>query len=65
MFITENKGAQQWAKMLKEKIDSWYQNHMTSYTSKLEDTIWCNDRSVHQLSGWAPDGNVAEVLHDG
>ena len=30
---------------MKKTIDSWYKNNMTSYTSKLEDTIWCNDRT--------------------
>ena len=29
---------------------------MTSYTNMLEDTIWCNDRSIYQLNGWDPDG---------
>ena len=31
---------------VKTKIDEWYKNNMTSYTEKLEDTVWCNDRSV-------------------
>ncbi len=30
---------------IKGAIDTWYQTNMTDYTSKLEDTIWCNDRS--------------------
>ena len=30
---------------IKIQIDEWYQNNMTSYTSYLEDTVWCNDRS--------------------
>jgi len=30
---------------IKTAIDTWYSNNMTSYTSYLEDTIWCNDRS--------------------
>ena len=30
---------------IKTKIDEWYQNNMTSYTSQLEDTVFCNDRS--------------------
>ena len=37
-------------------IDAWYQNNMTSYTSKLEDTIFCNDRSIRALNGWNPNG---------
>jgi len=31
---------------IKGTIDTWYRDNMTSYTEKLEDTIWCNDRSV-------------------
>ena len=31
---------------IKKIIDTWYKNNMTSYTSQLEDTVWCNDRSI-------------------
>ena len=31
---------------IKGVIDTWYENNMTSYTSQLEDTVWCNDRSI-------------------
>ena len=41
---------------IKTYIDNWYNNNMTSYTSKLEDTVWCNDRSIGTLNGWNPDG---------
>ena len=30
---------------IKTVIDTWYKNNMTSYTSQLEDTAFCNDRS--------------------
>ena len=37
---------------------------MTSYTSKLEDTIFCNDRSIKALNGWNPNGgSVTSLLH--
>jgi len=43
---------------IKNAIDYWYQQNMTSYTKYLEDTIWCNDRSTSNLSasGWNPNG---------
>ena len=28
----------------------------TGYTNKLEDTIWCNKRSINDLAGWNPLG---------
>ena len=27
-------------------IDNWYETTMPHYNSYLEDTIWCNDRSI-------------------
>ena len=42
----------------KTTIDTWYKTNMTSYTSQLEDTIFCNDRSYDigiNTSGWNKD----------
>ena len=41
----------------KVKIDAWYKTNMTSYTSKLEDTGFCNDRTYYNFnsSGWNKD----------
>lgn len=41
---------------VKAAIDYWYSNNMIDYTKYLEDTVWCNDRSIKDLKGWAPDG---------
>ena len=45
---------------IKAYIDNWYKNNMTSYTNKLEDTIFCNDRTTTNLSssGWDPNGRT-------
>ena len=42
----------------KDKIDTWYASNMNTVTSKLEDTIWCNDRSVGNgnNNGWIANG---------
>ena len=40
----------------KSSVDSWYRTNLNSYTSKIEDTIYCNDRSISSLGGWDPDG---------
>lgn len=32
---------------VKTFIDSWYESNMIGATSKLEDTVWCNDRSLY------------------
>ena len=31
---------------VKNIIDSWYESNLTAYTSKLEDTVWCNSKSI-------------------
>ena len=36
---------------MKIYLEDWYKNNMTAYTEKLEDTIWCNDRSYMSSSG--------------
>ena len=43
---------------IKTAIDNWYLSNMTSYTDKLEDTVFCNDRSISALGGWNPDGGI-------
>lgn len=30
----------------KSMVDAWYQRNMATYTNLLEDTIWCDDRTV-------------------
>ena len=51
---------------MKTYIDSWYKDKMTSYTDKLEDTVFCNDRTIiNQLAnGWNPNGvSVSNYLY--
>ena len=39
-------------------LDYWYYNNIEQkgYSGYIEDTIWCNDRSIYQLGGWNRDG---------
>ena len=41
---------------IKAYLDSWYTANLTSYANYLEDTVWCNDRSISSLGGWDPNG---------
>ena len=41
---------------MKTYIETWYENNMTEYTTYLEDTTYCNDRSILNLNGWNPNG---------
>ena len=41
---------------IKAYIDSWYENNLASYEDRLEDTVFCNDRSTTSLGNWDPNG---------
>ena len=42
--------------LVKRKIDNWYENNLISYSEYLENTIFCNDRSINLLNGWNSNG---------
>ena len=41
---------------IKTYIDSWYESNLASNEDKLEDTVFCNDRTIASLGGWNPNG---------
>ena len=45
---------------IKDNIDEWYKTNIEDkgYSNYIEDTVWCNDRSIYQLNGWNPDGGI-------
>ena len=55
MFPEDSNLRNQTDSTIKTYIDTWYYNNMTEYTKYLEDTIWCNDRSIYQLNSWDKD----------
>ena len=42
--------------IIKSGVDAWYKKYILPYDSYVEDTIFCNDRSIRNLNGWNPDG---------
>ena len=51
---------------IKDTIDTWYKTNMTSYTSQLEDTGFCDDRTYYNFdtSGWNKDYSNYDIwLH--
>ena len=42
---------------MKSGVDAWYKHYLLEdYDDYIEDTIFCNDRSIRALNGWNPDG---------
>ena len=48
---------------IKGAIDWWYEQNIknTEYESKLEDTVFCNDRSIDDLGGWSETGTFGSL----
>ncbi len=44
--------------LIKQGVDAWYKHYMLPYDEYLEDTIFCNDRSINSLGGWDPNGGT-------
>ena len=42
--------------IMKTYIDNWYYDNLRKNTNELEDTIFCNDRSIIDYGGWNPNG---------
>ena len=42
----------------KETLDNWYYTNIfeKGYSDYLEDTVWCNDRSIYSLGPFDPNG---------
>ena len=43
----------------KRVIDEWYRRSIIEYADMLEDTPYCNDRSMHYKAGWSADGSTS------
>ena len=41
----------------KSYVDTWYQDNLLELTDRLEDTIFCNNRTIGDLGSWALDSS--------
>ncbi len=42
---------------IKGNIDTWYRDNLyTNYDSYIDDTVYCNDRTITSFGGWNPNG---------
>ena len=45
---------------IKFQIDYWYANNMMPYDSYIDDTIYCNNRTIKSLGGFNPAESIIE-----
>ena len=48
---------------IKSGVDAWYKHYLLEdYDDYIEDTIFCNDRSIRALNGWNADGGMTNAF---
>lgn len=57
MFPENNSDRNYYTSISKSTIDSWYKEYILKYKNKLNDTIWCNDRTIYDYAGFSKNGN--------
>ena len=45
---------------IKFGVDAWYKEYLLSYDSYIDDTVYCNDRSIKSLGGFNPNGGTVD-----
>lgn len=51
LISTNNKDINRNDSAIKNKIDTWYKDNIIAYGNFLEDTVWCNNRSINSDFG--------------
>ncbi len=60
--MLHDNGVNQVNSTMKSGVDAWYKHYLLEdYDDYIEDTIFCNDRSIRALNGWNPDGGMTNV----
>ena len=44
---------------MKFAVEAWYAKYLSGYDSYMEDTVFCNDRTIKSLGAWDPSANAA------
>ncbi|MBR3210427.1 MAG: VWA domain-containing protein [Bacilli bacterium] len=48
---------------IKIGVDAWYKHTLLDYDDYIEDTIFCNNRSIKTQGGWNPNGgDINEII---
>ncbi len=55
-MLTGNYNTKDHPSTIQAYINDWWKDLDNTYGSYLEDTIWCNDRSISHLGGWNANG---------
>lgn len=48
--------------VIKNNLENWYAENLNGMASWLEDTIWCNDRSIYSKGGWDKNTSIYDKV---
>lgn len=54
MFFEDNVNKKN--SSIKSSIEAWFHNNLIDYDEFIEDTIYCNDRTIRSYGAWNPNG---------
>ncbi len=54
--MLSNNDVNKYNSTMKGIIDSWYAQNLSTKTDMLEDTVYCNNRTIADLGSWNPNG---------
>ena len=54
MFFEDNVNKKN--SSIKSSIEAWFHNNLIDYDDFIEDTIYCNDRTITSYGAWNPNG---------
>ena len=44
--------------LAKKIVEEWYEDNLLSFDDLIDDTIFCNDRTISSLNGWDPNNTI-------
>ncbi len=46
----------------KKTLEQWYEDNLLDYNDYIEDTIFCNDRSIASIGGWDKNSKLSDYF---
>ena len=62
MFMNDNLN--KYNSSIKGIIDAWYKQNLIEYESKIEDTVYCNNRKIKSLGNWRIDKDLDDMFYE-
>ena len=58
MYYVNNKSS-----VIKQGIDAWYKKYIYSYDSYVDDTVYCDDKTITTTGNFSPNGSITQKYY--